>query len=67
MKKKLNSLEFFAGLFVPALVETVNRYPNDLGFLNYILVKNVCLMLIALLALSTGLFVSVKEIIHIYV
>lgn len=53
------------GLFVPAVVETVFRYP-DFGVGNWILIKNICLMVTAILALITGSYVSIHEIIAIY-
>lgn len=56
----------FLGLFVPALVETIFRYPNDLGFCRIIMVKNIFLMVFSILALGAGSFVSIKEIIALY-
>lgn len=57
---------FQKGLMVPAIIETVFRYPDDFGVGNWILIKNVFLVLFAILALTTGAFVSIQEIIHIY-
>lgn len=54
------------GLLVPAVVETVFLYPDHLGFGNWILWKNIFLTLFAILALITGTFTSVLEIIHLY-
>lgn len=56
----------FLGLFIPALVETIFRYPNDLGFCKIILIKNLFLMIFAMLALATGAFVSLKDIVAMY-
>lgn len=56
----------FLGLFVPALLETIFRYPNDLGFCKIILIKNLLLMVFSMLALATGSFVSIKDIIALY-
>lgn len=56
----------FLGLFVPALVETIFRYPDDLGFCKFILIKNLLLMIFAMCALATGSFVSLKEIVEMY-
>lgn len=54
------------GLCVPAVVETVFRYPDDLGPGNWILIKNGLLCIIAVLALVTGSYVSMLEIVHMY-
>lgn len=54
------------GLLVPAVVETVNLYPDQLGPRNWILIKNVMLGLVAIMALVTGSFTSILEIIHFY-
>lgn len=57
----------FLGLFVPALVETVFRYPDNLGYANWVMIKNGFLMMFAVLALITGSLVSLKEIVHLYI
>lgn len=54
------------GLLVPAVVETVFRYPHDLGAGYWILIKNVVLVVFALIALTTGSVVSIREILHLY-
>lgn len=61
-------LSFFQclGLLVPAVVETVYRYPDDLGPGQWILIKNGLLCVFALLALVTGAYVSILDIVHIY-
>lgn len=52
---------------VPAIVETVFLYPDgDLGAFNWILIKNILLGIIAVVALSTGAFTSILQIISIY-
>lgn len=56
----------FLGLFIPACIETIFRYPNDLGFGKIILFKNLFLMVFSMVALSTGAFVSIKEIVEMY-
>lgn len=50
---------------VPAVVETVYKSPN-FGFCNWILVKNIILIILAILALITGSFLSIGEIIEMY-
>lgn len=54
------------GLMVPAVVETVFCYPNDLGPGKWILIKNGILCIVSVFALITGSYVSMKEIIHMY-
>ncbi|XP_059619423.1 proton-coupled amino acid transporter-like protein CG1139 isoform X2 [Phlebotomus argentipes] len=54
------------GLLVPAIVETVFRWPHDLGPLKFIFFKNVIVGLFALFALVAGSVVSIGEIIEIY-
>lgn len=54
------------GLFVPAAVETIFRYPDNLGVCNIILIKNVLLMVFSIMALATGSLVSIHEIASIY-
>lgn len=56
----------FPGLFVPAAVETIFRYPDNLGVCNIVLIKNVFLMIFSILALATGSLVSIQEIASIY-
>lgn len=51
---------------VPAVVETVNLYPDQLGARNWILIKNVILGIVAVIALVTGSFTCILEIIHFY-
>lgn len=51
---------------VPGVIETVFLYPDQLGFCNWILIKNVFLSIFAVIALTTGAFTSILEIIHYY-
>lgn len=51
------------GIFVPSFVETVYKW-DKLGKFNWILVKNTFLMICAILALLTGAYVSLDEIIN---
>lgn len=53
------------GLLVPAVVEGVFLWPET-GRFHWILIKNVFLVLFALLALLTGSAVSILNIIKIY-
>lgn len=57
---------FFTGLFVPAAVETIFRYPDDFGVYNIVLIKNLFLMVFSIIALATGSLVSIHEIASIY-
>lgn len=54
-----------AGLFYPAIVETVFEWPNT-GRYHWILIKNVILMVTAVFALITGSLVSIEDIIRMY-
>lgn len=62
----INHKIWFPGLLVPAVVETVFRYPHDLGVGNWILIKNIFLVVFALIALVTGAVVSISEILELY-
>lgn len=62
----INQKIWFPGLLVPAIVETVFRYPHDLGVGNWILIKNILIALMALIALVTGAVVSIREILELY-
>lgn len=42
------------------------RYPDDLGFCKFILIKNLILMIFAMLALAMGAHISIKQIIALY-
>lgn len=51
---------------VPAVVETVFHYPDGYGFANWMLIKNFFLVVFALIALTTGSYVSIVKIIESY-
>lgn len=57
-------LQICLGLFVPALIDTIFRYPNDLGVANWILIKNLILMLVSLLVLISGSVASIDRILN---
>lgn len=54
------------GLLIPSVVETVFRYPDRLGRFRWVLWKNILLGLFALIALFTGAYVSILDIIEMY-
>ncbi|XP_068627928.1 proton-coupled amino acid transporter-like protein pathetic [Battus philenor] len=54
------------GLFIPIVVETVHKWNRDLGRFNYILWKNILLLLFYLLVLVSGCYSAIKEIIIKY-
>lgn len=54
------------GLLVPCVVETVFRWPNELGTFKWVLIKNVIFGAFSIFALVAGSFVSIEEIIKIY-
>lgn len=51
---------------IPAIIETVFRYPDQFGFANWILFKNIFLVVFSVLAAITGSSISIKEIIDMY-
>lgn len=58
---------FDLGLMVPAVVETVFKYPDfDYGFANWILIKNIILIVFSIFALIIGSVTSIRDIIKIY-
>lgn len=57
-------LQICLGLFVPALIDTIFRYPNDLGVANWILIKNLILMLVSLLVFISGSVASIDRILN---
>lgn len=59
-------LYFDLGLCIPAVVETVFRYPDNFGRGNWILIKNIFLVIFSILALVTGSYVSIGGIIKLY-
>lgn len=56
---------YFVGLLVPAVVQTVFLWPN-MGRYNWILIKNIILIIASLCALVAGTIVSVDSIIEMY-
>lgn len=54
------------GLCVPAVVETVFLYPDNYGMGNWILIKNILLIVFSFCALCAGSVVSIHEIIKLY-
>uniref|UniRef100_A0A1B0CAN0 Putative amino acid transporter n=1 Tax=Lutzomyia longipalpis TaxID=7200 RepID=A0A1B0CAN0_LUTLO len=54
------------GLLVPAVVETVFKWPNALGPFKLLFVKNIIVGVFAIFALVSGSIVSIQEIVEIY-
>ncbi|XP_055586977.1 proton-coupled amino acid transporter-like protein CG1139 [Uranotaenia lowii] len=54
------------GLLNPILLDTVYRWPNHFGWMNWHLVKNLILGAFALLILAVGTYFSMLDIIAIY-
>jgi len=54
------------GFFFPAIVETVIMWEEGFGRFNWILWKNICLVLITILAVVSGSITSISEIIEEY-
>ncbi|XP_039746268.1 proton-coupled amino acid transporter-like protein pathetic [Pararge aegeria] len=52
------------GLLIPALIDTVYRWDRGLGRCNYVLIKNAIIMIISIVALVSGSYVSIMEMIH---
>ncbi|CAB3241177.1 unnamed protein product [Arctia plantaginis] len=51
------------GLLTPAIVDTVHKWEKGLGPFNYILFKNIIIGTISLLALFSGCYVSINDMI----
>lgn len=51
------------GLLTPAIVDTVHKWERGLGFLNWILWKNIFIGFISLVALFAGSYVSIKNMV----
>ena len=54
------------GILVPSVVEAVFLYPDRYGLMKWKLVKDILLSIFAILALITGAFVSIEQIIESY-
>lgn len=54
------------GLLVPCVVETVFLWPNELGTLKWVLIKNILFGAFSIFALVAGSYVSIVEIIKLY-
>nr|CAD7575120.1 unnamed protein product [Timema californicum] len=54
------------GLLCPAVIETATHWENGLGKFRWVLWKNVLIIFFSLLALITGAYTSILEIIHEY-
>lgn len=52
------------GLFIPAVVDTVYNWDTRLGPFKYVLWKNLLIVLISLVALFSGAYVSVQGMIE---
>lgn len=62
----LTSFFQISGLCIPAIIETVFRYPDDLGRFNWVAIKNGLLVIISIVALITGSYASILGIIEMY-
>jgi proton-coupled amino acid transporter len=54
------------GILVPSVVEAIFLYPNRYGLFKWKLIKDVLLSIFSILALVTGAFVSIQQIIEAY-
>lgn len=54
------------GFVIPAILEGVALWPNDLGKCKWVLVKDILMILFGLIALVSGTVSSVMEIIQMY-
>lgn len=54
------------GFVVPAVLNTVSLWPNNLGKCKWVLVKDILMILFGLIALVSGTVSSMIEIINIY-
>lgn len=51
------------GLAFPALMEICVKWPNNLGRFNYILIKDILLIIFGIIGLVAGTYTSVRDII----
>lgn len=56
----------FLGIAIPAIVETISCWEGHLGFLYWRLIKNIILFVFSMLALVTGSYVAINDIIKDY-
>ncbi|XP_011309372.1 proton-coupled amino acid transporter 3 [Fopius arisanus] len=56
----------FLGISIPAIVETISCWENNLGTFYWRLIKNIFLLAFSIFALFTGTWVSLAEIIATY-
>jgi len=49
------------GLFIPAVVEMITYWEKGLGFLKWVLWKDVLLVLLSLFAMISGTYISIME------
>jgi hypothetical protein len=54
------------GIFVPAFVQMIYQTTTGFGLFRWKLMKNILLMFFALLALVTGAFTSIRDIVETY-
>lgn len=52
------------GLLIPAVVDTVYHWDKDLGWMKYVLWKNVIISVISLVCLVSGAYVSIEGMIE---
>lgn len=52
------------GLLIPAVVDTVYHWDKDLGFMKYVLWKNLLISIISLICLVSGAYVSIQNMIE---
>lgn len=53
-------------VIIPAVIDTVFRWPGGFGRMNWILWKNVLVLVFGLLVLGIGTYFSVVDIVAIY-
>lgn len=54
------------GLLLPSIIDTVTRWEDGFGRFNWILYKNCIISVLAILALLSGSYASILEIIDTY-
>jgi proton-coupled amino acid transporter len=54
------------GIFMPAFLQMVYQCTSGFGYMKWKLIKNVILMVFSILAMVTGAFTSIREIIKLY-
>lgn len=65
IKYRLGQFQYFSGLFIPCVIETIFLWPN-FGVFNWKLIKNLILGTFSIIALIAGTIISINDVIELY-